>query len=167
MSGYFEDIDKGTRKPLKPEGFNEEDGFVFNDEPSEESITKLLEGRFGKGNVGVKKIGTRELFATRKKKPDMSMSKNDRQGLLESIAYIADKAKIPNSCVDAIDRQIKVGDILATDDGAKKKVIQVGWKFAELSKVEDHTKTDGVWFEHEIATMGFTIEKKVKKTSKK
>lgn len=157
----FEDVDdilKGKRKQqpsnddeAKRANFNSNRGFDnnggINQPPSADEIRDVLQKRFG-GDVIVEGIGIGNMIGIPLGDPKKGKLRSD--GLIQTLVYIAEKMKLPPSCLDVAGKELAVGDVLKVPGGATKTVLKVGWKFVKLSKTEDQTKDDGVWFENEI-----------------
>lgn len=161
----FEDVDdilKGKRRKqpsndeeAKRPNFNSNRGFDSNNlgnVPTPEEIQEALTQRFG-GEVEVIPVGGGNLIGM----PVGSMKKDKlrSEGLMETLVYIAQELKLPPSCKDIAGNELKVGDTLKVPGGQTKTVLKLGWKFVNLSKTDDQTKDDGVWFENEINNGNF------------
>jgi hypothetical protein len=83
------------------------------------------------------------------------VSKTKFDGLVKGISYIGKMLSIAPSCKDVAGNQLATGDMLKLPKGKEKKVLEVGYGYAELSRTDDITKSDGIWFENELHEMNF------------
>jgi hypothetical protein len=154
------DINDMLRKGKKPKKGDDDSGEPrkqpnrFNNggnQPpfSEEELAKTLEEKFGmhaevvRGGIIMQGSGGGK---------DARLK---HEGVLESLIYVAQAAKIPPSCKDANGAELQAGDILKVPGGETKTVLKVGWKFVVLSRTEDQTASDGAWFENQINELNF------------
>lgn len=124
-----------------------------NDEPSEGEIKRILEERFGGKVRAIRVPGERGIgfeMETEVERLNPRAVKGKMEGALKSMMYIAEQAKIPPTCVDAVGAEIKEGDIIKVPGGEQKTVLKVGWKFCILSRTDDQKKSDGPWYEDEM-----------------
>lgn len=126
----------------------ENDGDGMTPEMLAKSLAKELGGEIIAGGKGVSvKLG--------------SLMGNDKQlnkkfqGVADSLMYLGQSLKAKPSCTDAVGNELSVGDVLKVPGGEKKTVIEIGYKFAILSRTDNQTKTDGAWFETEIKNGNF------------
>lgn len=150
----FEDIEKFLKqnKKLIP---NDGEGIKLEGKVTPQELIRGLKGVFGagveireiKGAVG---IGMPLVEGVNKEK---LMGKLD--GIVESMAKIARSAGLSPSCIDAKGKAIKTGNYLKCTNGARKKVLGVGYGYAKLSRADEFEAVDGYWFENEIKKAGF------------
>lgn len=141
-----DDNDEGKKIP-PPNRFNNGGG---NMPPfSEEELARTLEEKFGmhaevvRGGIIMGGSGGGK---------DARLK---HEGLMESLIYLAQAMKIPPSCKDSNGTELMPGDVLKVPGGETKAVLKVGWKFAILSRTEDHKANDGAWFENQMNELNF------------
>lgn len=119
----------------------------------EEEIKKLkamLQGTIGEAvNAPVKR---RELLEA------LHSIRHAVDGLHTMVVGITKYNNMPQTCTDAEGKPLKVGDALYCNDGTIKRVIAIGYKWAELS-VSSKSESDGIWYQPAIVVHRFALSK--------
>lgn len=153
----FEDIENTLKNGRLPKKDDDDEGTKDNNRPrrrnrpTEDEIAKVLQDKFGRKAIGVPGGIIMDSSEEDVHKPIYDKIEN----LMKSMAYIAEKAGVPPTCLDANKVELAEGDVLKCPGDEIKTVLKVGWKFAILSRTDDQTKVDGPWFEDEINNLNF------------
>lgn len=79
-------------------------------------------------------------------------------GLYTIAVGISQYTNMPQTCADAEGKPLKVGDGLYCNDGTVKRVLAVGYKWAELS-ISGKSESDGVWYQPAIIAHRFALDR--------